>query len=205
MRLKGIKPLLAAVLLAFPLVSCSGMKENLLIAYGNIFYSRGDYGQAGGIFVRALEAGEANPYALYSLGASYLAQDEGDAALIRFNEAAADGRTIKRRELAYRIHYNSGIALFQNSNYSGAADEFKKALLIDPSRTQAKHNLELSYLSLERQKDAANVQTSRAGGIRENPAEKRSGVILDFMRQRETERWRSFEWGGNEDASTPDY
>ncbi|MDR0539309.1 MAG: tetratricopeptide repeat protein [Spirochaetaceae bacterium] len=198
----------AFICLAF--CSCTDIAGKVLIARGSLFYSRGEFAQASGCFVNACSFKSIAPYAEYALGTAALAMDEGSVALEHFStayETALVAFADKRQnsELLYRIRYNSGIVYFQQGNFLEAAEEFKRALQINPLRLEAKHNLELCHLSIQQQRDAANVQTSRSGGISENKTEKRSGVLLDFMRQRETETWKSFEWGGNEDTAMPDY
>ncbi|MDR2521918.1 MAG: tetratricopeptide repeat protein [Spirochaetaceae bacterium] len=188
------------------LCGCSAAGGKLLISQGNIFYSQGDYVKAIGSFTGALSQKTVTPYAEYALGTAYLAVDEGEAALRHFLAAEQSaGERRENRELLYRARYNSGIVRFQQHDYQGAADDFKRALQVQPARTEAKHNLELCLLSIHRQSSQTAVNTSRTGGIRENKNESRSGVLLDFMRRREVENWKSFEWGGDEDSSTPDY
>jgi Ca-activated chloride channel family protein len=186
--------------------SCSDFRAKILISEGNVFYANGDYAQAAGCFFNALPYKGTAPYAEYAIGTSYLAMDEGEAALSHFIKAGEETAAKKEnRELLYRIRYNTGIIHFQNGEYLEAAEDFKNALRIEPSRIEAKHNLELSLLSAYRKQEQANVQSTRTGGITENKTESRSGVLLDFMRQREAEKWKSFEWDGPNGDDSPDY
>ena len=195
----------AALVLVCGLCSCTDMAGKINIATGSVFYSQGDYERSAGNFMNAFTHKDTAPYAAYALGAAYLAMDEGETALQHFNEAEQlAGHQKTNRELLYRLRYNSGIVCFQQEDYKGAAGFFRYALLAKPHSLEAKRNLELSLLSVQRQAGTADVQSSRMGGIRENKNEARSGVLLDFMRRRETEVWKSIEWSGD-DTSTADY
>ncbi|MDR2490766.1 MAG: hypothetical protein LBD20_05130 [Spirochaetaceae bacterium] len=196
---------MAALILVCGLCSCTDIAGKIHIAKGSVFYSQGDYERSAGNFMNAFTHKDAAPYAAYSLGAAYLAMDEGETALKHFGEAERLAENQKsNRELLYRLRYNSGIVRFQQEDYQGAANFFRYALLAKPHSLEAKRNLELSLLSVQRQAGTADVQSSRMGGIRENKNDARSGVLLDFMRRRETEMWKSIEWSGDE-ASTADY
>jgi Ca-activated chloride channel family protein len=108
------------------------------------------------------------------------------------------------RELAYRIHYNAGIAHYYAGNAEEAAWEFRQALLIDPGRIEAKRNLEIS-LTLIENKD--NVETSEVKSIRpvQEGESRGNSVLFDFIRQTETDKWKSWKWQGVEGDPSQDY
>jgi Ca-activated chloride channel family protein len=193
---RPLRGLLAALILPL-LGSCSGVPGKLRVLAGNLLAGRDRRAEAIVNYMRALDDDEAAPYAEYGLALVYQAMNEDDSALGRFaaaEEALGDGG---HAGLRYSIHYNRGILRFEQGNFSAAAAEFRKALEYEPGHRAAKRNLELSLLSLERQgrEDPAPAPPRTGGGE----------ALFDYLRRRETERWRSQEWTGGEPFSGPDY
>ena len=195
----------AAALCVFLLLfsSCSRMQGHLLIMEGNFHNSRHRYTAAIASFLQAQIYGDAAPYAEYGLGLSYSALEEKDAALERYFSAveSLDNAKGEHRELVYRVNYNTGIIRFEQGDYAGAADSFRRALEIDGSRLEAKRNLELSLLALSRPNQSepdsspANTGTDGQG----------SSALFDYLRAKEKEQWKSREWTPDSGPSGPDY
>ena len=178
---------------------CSGVSGKLLIMEANYRNSRGMYNEAIIPYLRALDHAEAAPYAEYGLGSVYFALGEEQAALDRFVEAGHALEAIPPtagRELRYRIHYNTGVALFSMQDFAAAADSFRDALRADGRRIEAKRNLELCLLSLERE------NLSVGSGDNENES---ISILFEFIRQKELDKWRNREWTEEEETTGPDY
>jgi Ca-activated chloride channel family protein len=192
----------AGIFSLFCFASCGGISGQLLIMEANFLNTRGKYTEAISSYLKAREYEDAAPYAEYGLGSVYYSLDESRAALERF---AASEKILERlspavhRELRYRIHYNSGVALFGEGNFSAAAEFFREALQNDPGRIEAKRNLELSLLSLAR-KTAAEGRTEQ----RRNESES-SAALFEYLRQKEQSQWKSREWGTEEESTGADY
>ncbi|AEF80805.1 VWA domain-containing protein [Leadbettera azotonutricia] len=204
-RKKKIFPVLLC-LFALSGISCSRTEGKLLIMEGNFFNSRGLYTEAISSYLKAMDYDDAAPYAEYGLGSAYWALEESQAALERYAAAekvlALGG---DHPELRYRIQYNSGIIYFEKREYEQAAKAFRGALEIDGSRIEAKRNLELSLLTLDR---ASSSQASTAEGVPEtgNTGEgSDSPILYNYLRQREQDQWKSREWAKEDDTSGPDY
>ena len=193
------------VILALVLCACSEVPGKLFVMEGNSRSSRGQYNQAIESYMRAMEFTEAGLYGEYALGAVFFALGEDNAALDRFSNARQmleNSPAGSNRELRYRIHYNTAVVLFSAGDFSGAADYFREALRIDGSRIEAKRNLELSLLSLERE----NVLNVLRESIGENDAENESrAAFFEFIRQRELTQWRNREWPEEDNITGPDY
>jgi Ca-activated chloride channel family protein len=177
---------------------------------GNFFNARGMYPEAIGSYLKAQGYPEARVYADLGLGSVYSALDEGPVALLRFDAAAAALREAPEApypELQYRIHYNTGVVRFREGDYEGASRSFRSALEADGSRIEAKHNLELSLLSLAHRKNTEADQAAAAGGERGE----RHAPLFEYLRQKERDLWQKRErWESRElieDApySGPDY
>jgi Ca-activated chloride channel family protein len=100
----------------------------------------------------------------------------------------------------FRSRYNSGIARYRAGDFAGAAADFRRALETDGSRQDAKRNLELSLRMLSRK--SASATSVAPLGRREAGAEPK--VLFDFIREKESDRWRSREWKGDS-SSAADY
>jgi Ca-activated chloride channel family protein len=168
---------------------------------GNFHLAAGRYHRAIAAYINALAFSEETPYAEFALGTAYLALNESAAARERFERARRAALKRNRendRELLYRLAYNTGILYFEAGNSEEAAGEFRRALKYDSRRLDAKRNLELSLLSLSGREaappDASPVDFARTGG---------GDTLLEYMRQKERERWKSREQ--TEAASGLDY
>jgi Ca-activated chloride channel family protein len=168
----------------------------------NFHNSRGMYTEAISAYMKAHEYPETAPYAEYGLGTVYFTLGEEKAARERFAEAGKMVETLgpaAGRELQYRIHYNTGIVLFSEENFSGAVDSFREALKIDGGKKEAKRNLELSIRSLERERASGGGQ---GGG--ENESESRA-ALFEYIQQKEINQWKNREWPMEEEISGLDY
>ena len=192
------RTVLCGILLVM-LCGCTGVSGKLLIMDGNFKNARGDYSGAIASYIKALEHAEAAPYSEFGLGSVYFSLGEEKAALERLAEA---GNTLETfdpaagRELHYRIHYNTGVVLFSEGNFSGAVDAFREALKTDGGKKEAKRNLELSIQSLARE----NISDGGSG----NGEQESRAVLFDYIQQKELNQWKSREWQ-EEDIDGPDY
>jgi tetratricopeptide (TPR) repeat protein len=181
---------------------CSRMSGKLLIMKANFQNARGMYTRAISSYMKARDDTEAAPYSEFGLGSVYFALGEEKAALDRFAEAETileSSSPAASRELHYRIHYNTGVVLFSEGDFSGAIDSFRKALKIDGGKKEAKRNLELSIRSFER-------EGASGGGKNDGENENESMTALfQYVRQKEFNQWKSREWQKEEDTDELDY
>ena len=198
------RPLLFAVITTILVCGCSGVSGKLLIIQGNFQSSQDRYSEAITAYLKALEYKEAAPYAEYGLGTVFYSMGEGKSALDRFSRSLRLLDTFPsetNRELRYRIHYNTGVVLFTEGDFSGAAGSFREALRIDGKKIGAKRNLELSLKSNSR-------ENTSSGGNSPDQNESRNEsmtVLLEYVKQKEINQWRSRTWQEEEEESGPDY
>jgi tetratricopeptide (TPR) repeat protein len=186
------------LVICYLFLGCSNASGKLLVIEANFLSSQGRFTEAVDKYTKALEYEDAAPYAEYGLGSVCLSMGEEGAALDNFEKAGnlLDGLPPGgNRELRYRVHYNTGVALFSGGDFSGAADSFRNALKIDGRKTEAKRNLELSILSIARQ----NIMS---GENRENEG---LSALFDYIRQKELAQWTNREWQPEDDSTEPDY
>ena len=201
MRNKGRKFIF---ILTFSLLmcGCSRMGGKLLVMDANFQNARGMYIRAISSYMKARDYAEAAPYSEFGLGSVYFALGEEKAALDRFAEAETmlesfDPAT--SRELRYRIHYNTGVVLFSEGDFSGAIDSFRKALKVDGGKKEAKRNLELSIRSLARENPS---DSGKGGGENQNES---MTALFEYVRQKEYNQWKSREWQKEEETDDIDY
>ena len=198
--------LLTVIFCAFFLVSCSKIQSKLFIMEGNFFNARGFYTEAIASYLKAY-SGE-RPYAEYGLGSAYFALEEGSAALERYEAAASSLEELKPEnhvELRYRILYNTGIIHFEKGNYEDAVQSFRDALKIDGSRIEAKRNLELSLLTVQRSTPPQAASAFGGGENSEDSPMGSSSILFEYLKEMEQEHWKSRKWNGESNYSGPDY
>ncbi|MDR0568489.1 MAG: tetratricopeptide repeat protein [Spirochaetaceae bacterium] len=172
---------------------------------GNFYNSRGMYSEAIASYLKAQPYREARAYAEFGLGSVYFSLDEGATALERFaaaEKALQESPKSPYPELAYRIHYNTGVVRFKEGDYPGAVQAFRAALGADGSRIEAKRNLELSLLSLSEKRDAQSVSPE----TQDSPEDQdQRAALFEYLRNKEQNQWKSREWIETAPGSGPDY
>jgi tetratricopeptide (TPR) repeat protein len=204
-RLKLVEDAAFTALVLALCVSCTPVMAKLKLVEGNVYFSRGLYAESAGAYIEAMKDAKTAPYAADALGSVYFAMEQDDAALARFGEAEESAAVEENRELIYRSRYNSGIVRFKNSDFSGAAADFKRAIEADNTRIDDKINFELSMLSLMQKKENAHVRTTQNGYVNEDDRRRKSEILFNYVRQKESDRWKSWDFTGETDFSGEDY
>jgi len=189
--------LVSIIVIVFFLSSCS--ESRLLLLEANYLISRGKYDEAIVPGQKALNYENAAPYAEYSLGLTFQSLDDGNAALQSYGNSQKKLNSFsanEHSELRYRIYYNSGIIYFDEGNFNSAAEAFREALRIDPKKTDAKRNLEISLMS---------IQMEAARKNRKETMSETREILFDYLKQQEQKKWKSREWTQEEKFTGPDY
>lgn len=192
------------MLLLISITSCSDLSGKLLILEGNFYQLRGFSNQAIAAYLKAASHPETKAYAEFGLGAVYHSLDEREAALERFKDAETTVNGAPRQEhqeLLYRIRYNSGVIAFENGQYDDAAARFRQALEVNPSRIDAKRNLELSLAA--RRYDENTPESKAEEGRNQENAE--TDALFEYLRGKERQQWKSREWIDDASEDGPDY
>ncbi len=172
----------AVFLLLLLLASCGGRNAYIEVVKGNYYYGRGMYQASVVSYLKALEEGSHTAWIRYNLANVYHSLGETDAALGMWKEAEA----AQDHELLFATSFNRGTLLFELGKYREAYDEFRHALEIDPSRVEAKINLELALRKL-----GGGGPSSQSHG--DQPPKKREDPdrILDYVKKKEATRWKA--------------
>jgi len=165
--------------------------ERLGIVSGAFAWARKDWPGAASAFIEAaVAADEAKDrtvyeYAIYGLAATYLAEDEYDAALSRLSSLGES----ERPEIRAGVWYQAGIIAYRRAQYADAAVFFRKSLENAPDSIDAKVNLELSRRSLE---ETSSSRSSRGTAFGEESGQSdETKTILDVVRKKEQDRWKN--------------
>ncbi|MDR1047522.1 MAG: VWA domain-containing protein [Treponema sp.] len=191
---------IVSIVSLFLLGSCDAVRGGLLIMEGNFYSGRGMNEEAVSAFTQALNHERASPYAQYGIGTAYLNMNDTEDALEQFALVEKETKPNTHMELRYRNAYNAGVARFAEGDYAEAASAFRKALEADPSRFEAKRNLELSLRSLAEENSGAAQDAER--DTAENSGSK---AFFDYLREKEQEKWRSREWDEEGEEEGADY
>lgn len=162
---------------------------------GNRLFEQGKYEDAEKAYLAAQGDNPGKPEILYNLGNSLIKQKKYQEGVRALGQSINKGDTgIKEKGW-----YNTGNALFSAGNYKDSADAFIQALKLDPGDRDAKYNLELALMNLEKpkQKDPRNQSSSgkppqpeqssqdknRSGNPKENTQAKTQASQTTFRRE----------------------
>jgi tetratricopeptide (TPR) repeat protein len=170
-------------------ISCGQEFPQLRVVRGNYSVSRGDYQKAIVDYLRAREHSEYVPWISYNLGNVYHFLGEAEAAVEQWNRA----QNVDVPDLQFGAAFNRGVYYFEQGRYEEALEQFRFALLVDPSNRAAKQNFEITYERLESgsglTRDSTSMEEGRSGesGGEESTATR----MLDYVRRKEEQRWRA--------------
>ncbi len=137
---------------------------------GNRLFEQGKYEDAEKAYLNAQADNPGKPEVLYNLGNSLIKQKkyrEGVQAL---------GQSINKGDKGIKEKgwYNTGDALFSAGNYKDSADAFIQALKLNPGDKDAKYNLELALMKLEKQKQENSKQNQKQQDLKDLNKDKSS-------------------------------
>lgn len=191
--IRGAKEALAISLIAMCFASCSNEFSESKKILGAVWnWNQKDYTEAITGFSKCLEEAEANgnemikQYALYGLSATYLMQNENNAAMEKINSLSGSAPD----KIRFASFYNSGIIAQREGNYQKAVELFKNALLIDPANVRAKVNLELSRNQQVQRARESERQMNGAGEISQEESDLQKSVF-NRIREKDQQQWKN--------------
>jgi len=170
--------ILAAVLF---LTGCSPIGAGMEVLMGNYAFTQGQYQKAILHYNKTQNDQEIQPWISYNLGNVYYALGEGETSMELW-------KTIDKEQdpqLQFTAHFNQGVFLYESGMYQGAYEEFRKALVLNPSDLATKKNLELSL-------DKSRVNRDLASGTVQQSEEFQGGdshPMMNFLKQLEITDW----------------
>lgn len=181
------KYFLTVLLLGLILInsSCSNSKVYIDVIEGNYAFSRGEYQEANLAYLKVKGQEPFSEYISYNLGNVYYALGEIDSALVEWGSINGKSKT----EINIRALFNTGVLLYELSRYEESYRIFRSILELDPYHINAKINLEYCIQKM-------NFTTENRSGIRSTGSEELEKTddvsrVLDFVRRRETNIWKS--------------
>jgi len=126
-------------------------------------------------------------YGLFGLSATYIMQNEDEAALERIKQISPDAS----EDILFAAYYNTGIIAHRKGEYEAAADAFKHALMIDGSNVDAKINLELSLMNKSVVPTTAEQSTDTT--VPASDTSSRQDLIFSLVKENEKNQWKNTE------------
>jgi len=171
---------------------------------GASFYRQAEYEKAAGEFIETLELSEKSKkqnlqdYALYNISTAYLMSNEKEAALEKLSMISEDAP----QEVKYSTYFNSGVIHYRLGNKEKAADLFKKALITDSSRIEAKINLELSQNRSAVMTNETEAEMRPSGENHEEDFENLEKTIFERIKENDKKQWKNSETTKTNDLSS---
>lgn len=170
---------------------CSLDLPHLRVVRGNYNVSRGEYQRSIVDYLRARGDGAYEPWIAYNLGNVYHYLGEAEAAIDRWNVAEESGVP----DLQFGAAFNRGVYFLEQGRYSEALEQFRFALIIDPSNIDAKRNFEIAIERLEARegidRDVEGEQSSPSTTAATDQPESTATRMLDYIRRKEEQQWRA--------------
>lgn len=183
--------------------SCRSEKFSVLNGVFNWYQKK--YQSATACFLRSYNEARSEEdkvladYCSYNLAATYIMQEEFDAALNRLEQVSPDADS----GLKSAVLYNTGIIASRRGDFSLAREYFKKAVLADPSNVNAKINLEFAQQQVESQTAKSAEKEMNAASVEKSTSALESAVF-NLIQQEEKERWKKLQ-SNKKDSSVVDY
>lgn len=176
------------------LSSCSGRLDSAAdVLAGTVRWHQKNYVDATSGFLKVTEKAASSEndylmqYGLFGLSATYIMQNEDEAALERIKQISPDASD----DILFAAYYNTGIIAHRKGEYEAAADAFKHALMIDGTNVDAKINLELSLMS--KSVVPAAAEQSSGNAVSAPDTSPRQDLIFSLVKESEKNQWKNTE------------
>ena len=127
-------------------------------------------------------------YALYNLGTTYAAMEEGKSAANYFSAISEEAPD----KLKFAAYYNAGVMAHKNGDFEKARENFRRALEIDSHNIEAKINMELSIQIAE--DSARQNQTSSVQGKQEREEHPdMDNSVFEHIKENDQKQWKNSE------------
>jgi len=196
-----LKKIFGIGLLLLLLSGCSDLPVYLKVMEGNYDFARGEYMDANFSYLQAYEEIKYRPRISYNLGNVYHSLGETEAAEEQWDSAAEDGADA---DLQYRIAFNRGVLLYESGRYQEAFNEFRRALLLQPTDFEAKVNLEYSLRKLSSRRGETEGGTRSEKSAEEPEVSEEAKRILEYVR-RNTKIFAPGDYSVEEDDDVKDW
>jgi Ca-activated chloride channel homolog len=135
---------------AFMLIAAAELKAGSQASKnkeGNRLFDEGKYEEAEKAYLEAQVKNPGKPEVIYNLGNALIKQKKYTQGIQSLRQSIDKGN----KGTQTNSWYNTGNALYSMGNYRESADAFIQALKLDPTDSDAKHNLELALMKLKQQ------------------------------------------------------
>lgn len=139
--------LLLIFLLSLPLTTHAD-KASKLNKKGIESFKENNLEESARFFTEALVERPDSPDLRFNRGTALSATDKKDEAVNELEKAA---QTFEKEELSAAAHFNAGNTFFATEDLNEAIESYKKAVKLDQSSRDIRHNLELAVRKLQEQ------------------------------------------------------
>lgn len=194
----SITKMSALVLVVLTLFTgCSNIDAKKDILKGTWCFYQHKYEKAAASFLHTAENENIGDferqYGTFALASTYIAMEENTSALKKMEEIEGT----ENEDLLYGVYYNTGIIAYKNGNFEEAQSFFKKAISADPSKINARINLELCRKSQIEKETAENEAVMNKINLTENDIDMEKAVF-NMVREQESRRWKKDETPAND-------
>lgn len=191
---------LLMIVLPLLFISCDSGKASVL--KGTWSWYQKEYQSATGDFLRVYYDNEntnLSNYASFGLAATYIMQEEYDAALTRLEQIKPN----TEKKLKSNAFYNMGIIYNRKGELEKATEFFKKAILVDASNKEAKINLEFTMQQVESRKiNSADKEMSKVNIEKNNSS--LENAIFTLVKEEEQKQWKKVQ-ANTKETNSVDY
>ncbi len=141
------------ILFTLCVVGAMAQADRQYIRQGNRLYRHQQPDKAEVDYLKATEANDKNPQAVYNLGCAYMQQEKDSAAIVQFEKA---GRMETNRLRRAKAYHNIGVICQAHQMFPEAIDAYKEALRNNPKDDETRYNLALCQRQLKDQDNDQN-------------------------------------------------
>ena len=175
------------VIASFTSLSCTNSGIYLDVIEGNYAFSRGEYQEANLDYLKVRNKKLYSNYISYNLGNVYYALGEINSAFKEWKSVSEDVES----RISIDTYFNTGVLLFELSRYEDAYQMFRKILEINPANINAKINLEYCIQKMNFSRE--NSSNQQAEVLETNHGTYDVSRVLDFVKRKESNIWKSSE------------
>lgn len=184
--------LIVCTVLPFLETGCTGsVNDAATVLKGRFKWQQHDYDTSNAIFLSVINDAKLRKdimleqYGIYGLAATYLMQNEKDAALSRLKTISP----MASKDILFHTWYTTGIIQHRMGNYDLAATAFKNALRLDGSNIEAKINYELS---LKDTKKTVPAKSQSLTGVNDSQSlSKKADSVFSVIKENEDQKWKN--------------
>lgn len=166
----------------------SATGESFKILSASLAWIRKDWTRAASSFLEVTNSDSIRlkEYASYGLAATYLAQEEHEAALFRLSQISQTEDV----KLSSGLWYQVGVIAWRKGALKDASEFFKKSLEYDSTALDAKINLELIHQQFAESVKTRSSSSTAISDVKSNKSDSLD-ALYTVVKKKEMDRWKN--------------